>query len=151
MDDLIKLGKKRTILVSISILLVSLHTIYFYQTVRPEIEPAKLVQQAFRFLLTTGLLWMTYKGKNWAKIVAVVLFSFGMFGAVYGLSEMVGPMEIKNPFCGDDPRVFNCSFSFWNFEKFQSFLPLAEAENGELVPDIFSLKSPASIAKLICW
>lgn len=98
MDDLIKLGKKRTILVSISILLVSLHTIYFYQTVRPEIEPAKLVQQAIRFLLTTGLLWMTYKGKNWAKIVTVVLFSFGMFGAVYGLSEMVGPMEIKIPF-----------------------------------------------------
>jgi hypothetical protein len=123
MDDLIKLGKRRTILVSISILLVSLHTIYFYQAVRPEIEPAKLVQQSIRFLLTAGLLWMTYKGKDWSKIATVVLFSFGILGVVYGLTEMVGPMVIRIPFGVMDSCVFFWGLPFWNFEKFQSFFP----------------------------
>ena len=38
MNELAKIGKKRTILISISVLLVSIHTIYFYHAVRPEID-----------------------------------------------------------------------------------------------------------------
>ena len=45
MNDLAKLGKTRTILILISILLVSIHTIYFYHSIRPEIETKKLIQQ----------------------------------------------------------------------------------------------------------
>ena len=55
MNELTKLGKKRTILISISILLVSIHTIYFYHSVKPEIETKKLIQQIIRLLLTIGL------------------------------------------------------------------------------------------------
>ena len=130
MDDLIKLGKRRTILVSISILLVSLHTIYFYQAVRPEIEPPKLVQQSIRFLLTTGLLWMTYKGKNWAKIVTVVLFSFGILGAVYGLTEMVGPMVIRIPF-GVMILVYSVAvFHFGMSKSFKAFSQYQKLKTG---------------------
>lgn len=62
MNTLAKIGKKKTILISISILLVSIHTIYFYHSVRPEIESKKLIQQLIRFLLTIGLLIMVYRG-----------------------------------------------------------------------------------------
>ena len=74
MNELTKIGKKRTILISISILLVSIHTIYFYHSVRPEIESKKLIQQLIRFSLTIGLLIMVYKGKKWAKVISVILF-----------------------------------------------------------------------------
>jgi hypothetical protein len=85
MTELIKTGKKRTILISISILLVSIHTIYFYHAVRPDIETTKLIQQGIRFLLTVGLLVFIYKGKKWAKIVSIVLFSLAVLGALVGL------------------------------------------------------------------
>jgi fatty acid desaturase len=85
MNEQIKTGKKRTILISISILLVSLHTIYFYHAVRPEIETKKLIQQIIRFLLTIGLLVLVYKGKKWAKIVSIILFSLAILGALIGL------------------------------------------------------------------
>lgn len=75
MNLLAQIGKRRMILLSISILLVSLHTIYYYHSVRPEIETKKLVQQIIRFALTVGLLVMIYKGKKWAKSLGIVLFS----------------------------------------------------------------------------
>ena len=82
MTELIKTGKRRTILISISVLLVSLHTIYFYHAVRPEIDTKKLTQQIVRFLLTAGLLIAVFKGKKWAKIVSIVLFSLAILGAM---------------------------------------------------------------------
>jgi hypothetical protein len=84
-DEIVKIGKKRTILISLSILLVSIHTIYFYHVVRPEIETKKLLQQIIRFLLTAGLLMVTYKGKRWARIVSIILFSLGILGGLSGL------------------------------------------------------------------
>ena len=85
MTELIKTGKNRTLLISISILLVSLHTIYFYHAVRPEIETKKLIQQIIRFILTVGLLIVVYKGKKWAKIVSLILFSIAILVALRGL------------------------------------------------------------------
>ena len=82
MEELIAIGRKRTILISISILLVSIHTIYFYHAVRPEIEISKLTQQGVRFLLTIGLIIFTYKGKKWAKIASIVLYSLAILGAL---------------------------------------------------------------------
>ena len=72
MNELAKKGKYRTLLVFLSILLVSIHTIYFYHSVRPEIETKKLIQQIIRFCLTTGLLYLIYIGKNWAKNLAII-------------------------------------------------------------------------------
>ncbi len=61
MTPLIQLGKKRTILISISILLVSIHSIYFYHSVLPESETKKLIQQFVRLGLTILLLVAIYK------------------------------------------------------------------------------------------
>lgn len=81
MNDLTIIGKKRTLLISISILLVSLHTIYFYHVIRPELESKKLIQQIIRFILTTVLLLGAYKGKKWAKLLSIILFSIAIIGA----------------------------------------------------------------------
>ncbi|WOI23883.1 hypothetical protein [Nonlabens ulvanivorans] len=74
MNELEQLGKRRTILISISILLVSLHTIYFYQSALPEIDTSKLIQQGIRFILTVVLLIFVFQAKQWARIIAIVLF-----------------------------------------------------------------------------
>ncbi|WP_432671485.1 hypothetical protein [Flavobacterium sp. SM2513] len=97
MNELTKIGKKRTILISISILLVSIHTIYFYHSVRPDVESKKLIQQIMRFLLTIGLLIMVYNGKNWAKIVSIVLFSLALLGALVALGTLETPLINKVP------------------------------------------------------
>ncbi|MBB1193096.1 hypothetical protein DNC80_05350 [Flavobacterium sp. SOK18b] len=97
MNELTKLGKKKTILISISILLVSIHTIYFYHALRPEIETKKLIQQIVRFLLTIGLLVMVYKGKNWAKIVSLILFTLALLGALVGFGTLEAPFLNKIP------------------------------------------------------
>lgn len=125
MNDLEKAGKKNTILISISILLVSLHTIYFYQSVQPEIDTKKLVQQIIRFSLTASLLYAIYIGKNWAKNIALVLFSLGILGAIYGLFTIQADTINKIPFmvmafvyC---MALFHFGFSssFNAFQKFQ--------------------------------
>ncbi len=86
MDELIQTGKKRTILLSISILLVSLTTIYLYHSAQDSIETKKLVQQIVRFAFTLGLLFAIYYGKNWARILAIILFSLALLGALFGLA-----------------------------------------------------------------
>ncbi|NOQ73971.1 MAG: hypothetical protein GQ574_18340 [Crocinitomix sp.] len=78
MNELAQIGKKRTISISISILLISLHTIYLYQSNQPEIDSGKLVQQFIRFGLTIGLLILMYKGIKWARIVGIILFSLSV-------------------------------------------------------------------------
>ncbi|MFD1552901.1 hypothetical protein DNU06_07945 [Putridiphycobacter roseus] len=97
MEDLIALGRKRTILLSISILLVSVHTIYLYHATHPVVETKKIVQQAIRFLLTILLLVMIYKGKKGAKIIGIVLFSLGLLGALIGLFMIDKPFLAKTP------------------------------------------------------
>ena len=97
MNELAQLGKRRTILISISILLVSIHTIYFYQSALPEINSSKLVQQGVRFLLTVILLIFVFQAKQWARIIAIVLFSLALLGAVIGLVSIDGPFVNKIP------------------------------------------------------
>ncbi|WNJ18245.1 hypothetical protein [Pontibacter sp. G13] len=128
MTELIKTGKKRTILISISILLVSLHTIYFYHAVRPDIEIKKLIQQGIRFLLTIGLLVLVYKGKNWAKIVSIVLFSFALLGALVGLFT-VGNVSVINKL----PLIVMIivySMAIYHFGVSESFKAFFENKNG---------------------
>ena len=95
MSELIKKGKRRTILISISILLISVHTIYIYHKVQPEIDPKKLTQQIIRFILTLGLLYLIYIGKNWAKNIAIVLFTFGIVFSGYNLCTLKMPLMGK--------------------------------------------------------
>ena len=97
MNKLIKLGKKRTLLISISILIVSIHTIYLYHIVRPEIDIKKLIQQIIRFGLTFGLLYAVYKGKKWAKVTSLILFSLALLIALFTLGTIDSPFVNKIP------------------------------------------------------
>jgi presenilin-like A22 family membrane protease len=85
MNLLIKTGRKSTILISISIVLISLQTIYFYHNTLETIIVKKLIQQLTRLVLTIGLLILVYKGKEWAKNLAVVLFSIGSVFSIIAL------------------------------------------------------------------
>jgi len=118
MNDIEKAGKKNTILISISILLVSLHTIYFYQSVQPEIDTKKLIQQIIRFLLTVGLLYAIYIGKNWARIIALILFSLGILGAIYGIFTIQADTINKVPFI---VMIFVYSMALYHFGFSSSF------------------------------
>jgi hypothetical protein len=126
MNELIKLGKKRTILISFSILLVSIHTIYFYHSVRPEIETKKLIQQIIRFLLTFGLLVMIYNGKNWAKIVFLILFSLALLGAFLGLATLDTPIISKIPIL---VMIFVYSIALYHFGVAKSFKEFSKYQN----------------------
>ncbi len=126
MNELAKIGKKKTILTSLSVLLVSIHTIYFYHSVRPEIDSDKLIQQIIRFSLTLILLIMVYKGKNWAKIISLILFSIALLAALIALLTLKAPIVNKTPLFvmvfvySMAIRHFGFTDSFKEFFKFQN-------------------------------
>lgn len=97
MNELERSGRKKTILISISILLVSIHTIYFYHATHPDVETKKLIQQVIRFLLTIGLLVVTYQGKKWARTTSIVLYSLAVIGALVGIIGLETPLAGKIP------------------------------------------------------
>ena len=92
-----KIGKRRTILLSISILLVSIHTIYYYHSVIQEIEIKKIVQQIIRFLLTVWLLILIYKGANWARIVMIILAFVAVIGSLISIVTIDQDFVLKTP------------------------------------------------------
>ncbi|MCY1235122.1 hypothetical protein D3C87_204990 [compost metagenome] len=118
MNYLEKIGRKQTILISISILLVSLHAIYFYNSVFRETNTQKLLQQIIRFLFTVGLLILVYKGKKWARIVLVILFSIALLGAFFGLFFTQQTMINKIPLI---VMIFVYSVSIFHFGLSKSF------------------------------
>lgn len=122
MNHLEKTGKQKTILISISILIVSLHTIYFYNSTIPEIGSKKTFQQVVRFLLTIGLLIMVYKGKNWARIVSVILFSLGVLGAIIGLTTITTTLVAnKTPLIVMFLVYSLAVYHFWFSKSFKAF------------------------------
>lgn len=121
MNHLEKTGKIRTILISISVLLVSLHSIYFYNSIIPEIESKKIIQQSIRFLLTIGLLIIVYKGKNWARIVSIILFSLGVLGAIVGLTTITSAVVNKIPFIVMILVYSSAVYHFWFSKSFKAF------------------------------
>lgn len=132
MDDLIALGKRRTILVSISVLLVSIHTIYFYHVSMDEVDTKKIIQQSIRFLLTIGLLIMVYKGKKWARIVAIVLFSLA------GIAALISIVSINSTLVSKIPLmvmtfVYGMAIYHFGFSKsFKAFYDQQQSINNEL-------------------
>ena len=149
MNELTKIGKKRTILISISILLVSIHTIYFYHSVRPEIESKKLIQQIIRFSLTIGLLIMVYKGKNWAKIVSIILFSLALLGALVGLGTLDTPFMNKIPLL---VMIFVYSMAIYHFgfaKSFKEFYKFQNIESTESIQDSKEIMESKKFWKII--
>ncbi|WP_130734205.1 hypothetical protein [Flavobacterium sp. J27] len=126
MTELIKTGRRRTILISISILLISIHTIYLYNKVQLEIDSKKLIQQIIRFVLTFGLLYSIYIGKNWAKNIAIVLFTFGIVFSVYNLfnykTAVMGNILILE-------IIFIYSLAVYHFLFSSSFAAFQEYQN----------------------
>ncbi|MCG7503214.1 hypothetical protein MHM83_15200 [Tenacibaculum sp. Mcav3-52] len=129
MNESTKIGKKRTILISISILLVSIHTIYFYHSVRPEIESKKLIQQLIRFSLTIVLLILVYKGKKWAIVISVILFSLGLLIILPTL------FTIDRPFINKIPLIvmtFVYSIAIYHFGFSKSFKAFFDFQNSNV-------------------
>lgn len=128
MRELVITGKKRTILIAISILIISIHTIYNYQSIIPDIETKKLIQQAIRFLLTIGLLVFVYKGKKWAKIVSIILFSTAALGALIALFTIENEsITHKLPLT---VMLFVYSMAVYHFGISKSFNAFYEYQNG---------------------
>ena len=130
MTELINLGKKRTLLISLSILLVSIHTIYFYNVSVLEIEPTKLFQQFIRLSLTIGLLLMVYKGKNWARIIAIILFAFGVLGAIFGFITTDTYFLNKTPFL---VMIFVYGMAVYHFSFSKSFKAFFESQKSNII------------------
>lgn len=128
MNELIQIGKRRTILISVSILLVSIHTIYFYHALRPEIETKKIIQQIVRFFLTVGLLYLIYIGKNWAKNIAIVLFTLSAIIALYSAFTINTSIINKTPFI---VMLMVYSFAVYNFTFSKSFTAFQEYQNNK--------------------
>lgn len=127
MNELIQQGRKRTILISISIILVSIHTIYFYHIVRPELDTKKLIQQLVRFVLTLGLLYAVYKGKKWAKNLSIVLFSIAILGALISVVTINTPIMSKLPLL---VMVFVYSMAAYHFGVSKSYKAFFNFQNG---------------------
>jgi hypothetical protein len=121
MSYLAGIGKKRTILISISVLMVSLHTMYFYNVMMPEVTTKKIVQQSIRFLLTVGLLVMLYRGKSWARITSIVLFSIGILGAFVGLITIDKTIILKSPLIVMLIVYSVALYHFWFSRSFKAF------------------------------
>ena len=130
MTELINLGKKRTLLISLSILLVSIHTIYFYNVSVLEIEPTKLFQQFIRLSLTIGLLLMVYKGKNWARIIAIILFAFGVLGAIFGFITTDTYFLNKTPFL---VMIFVYGMAVYHFSFSKSFKAFFKSQKSNII------------------
>lgn len=129
MNELIKTGKKRTQLLSVSILLISIYTIYSYHSFLPEIEMAKLIRQIIRFSLTIGLLYMIYKGKKWAKVIGIILFSLAILVALFGILTTEAPLINKAPLF---VMVFVYSIAVYHFGISKSYQAFFEYQNEEI-------------------
>ena len=129
MNLLAEIGRKRTIIISISLLLVSIHTIYFYHSVRPEIETKKLIQQTIRFFLTFGLLYLVYIGKNWARILSTILFSITVIGCLISLFTIQTPIINKIPFV---VMIVIYSVAIYHFYISKEFKAFFEYQNNKI-------------------
>ncbi len=128
MNELERIGRKRTLLIFISIIIVSIHTIYFFHVIRPELEVKRLVQQIIRFLLTIGLLIVVYKGKRWAIITSLILFSLAILGALSGIFAMDGHLINKIPLM---VMVFVYAVAIYHFGFSESFKAFISYQNDE--------------------
>ena len=126
MNILEAIGKKRTIQISISILLVSIHTIYFYHSVKEDFDTTKFATQMIRFALTGLLLYFLYKGHKWAKIISIILFSLGALGAIVGLFTVDTSIVNKTPFL---VMIFVYSMAIYHFAFAESFKAFYEYQN----------------------
>lgn len=118
MNNLIEIGKKRTIFISTSILLISLWSIYFEQASNDNIIYTKLVRQIIRLILTFGLLYAVYIGKNWARITLIILFGLAILLAIIAIFTVKAEIFLKIPFF---VMIFIYGISIYHFAFSKNF------------------------------
>lgn len=122
MNYLEKKGQRRTLSIFAAIFLVNLSTIYLYQSSRPEIDMPKLISQSIRLFLTAGLLYIVYIGKNWAKILSIVLFSLAIiFALIVIFSSNFSPVQ-EIPFYVMIFVYADATYYFGFSEQFKAFI-----------------------------
>ncbi len=127
MEDLVPIGRRRTIWISIAVLFVSLHAIYFYNVTVPDVPTKKIIQQIIRFILTVLLLVLVYKGREWARWMAVVLFAIGAIGALISVFAVNVSSIAKVPLI---VMVIVFSASAYHFAFSNSFKAFFEHQRG---------------------
>ncbi|MGY3795186.1 hypothetical protein [Aquimarina sp. 433] len=118
MNTLINIGKDRTILISLLVLIVSVISVYLYSF-------GMLGFESTRFVATAFLLIMIYKGKNWAKITAIILFSLTILGILVALSssQMIIIPLIDKIVSGIIALVYAMAIYYFGFAKsFKTFV-----------------------------
>lgn len=125
MNYLERKGKRRTINISISMLLLTIYSIYIYQTSIPEINVTKLIVQIIRTFLTAGMLLFVYEGKNWARIITIILsaiavtMSLGVMFTTKHPTLMEVPLFVMIIIYSDAIYHFGFSESYKAFSEFQ--------------------------------
>lgn len=125
MNYLERKGKRRTINISISMLLLTIYSIYINQSSRPEIDTTKLVTQIIRTFLTGGILLFVYEGKDWARIITIILSAIAVIMALGVIFTTEHPTIMEVPFFvmiiiySDAIYHFGFSESYKAFSEFQ--------------------------------
>ncbi len=92
MESQIETGRRLVVAVIVASLALSLVVIGTFNLVR---GPERLPQQVVRFLLAAGLCAFLYRGANWARRVAGILFATGALGSlVVGLPALPGKASL---------------------------------------------------------
>lgn len=125
MNPIQKKGQKQTIQVSISILLVSVNTIYSYIS---KLGTDRILEQGIRFVLTVALLVVLYKGKKWARVVALFLFGIAIFRAIGGLFIVEADLLAKVPVI---VMITVYSVAIYHFGASDYYMAFARYQNGE--------------------
>lgn len=127
MNYLVKKGHRRTLSIFAAILLVSLYSIYLYQSSINELDVKKLIAQIIRFFLTVGLLYLIYIGKNWARILSLILFSLAIITSLSVIfSSNFTPLQ-EIPFY---VMIFIYSDAIYHFGFSESFKAFFEFQKG---------------------
>lgn len=126
MTNLAQIGRRRTLQISASILIINLVTIYIYHSSVPGVHTTKTITQIVRLLLTIGLLYSIYLGKKWAKILRLILFGIAAISAyIFILTSHLTiikevPFYVMIFIYSDAVFHFGFSKSFKAFEQYQN-------------------------------
>ncbi|MGV3610073.1 MAG: hypothetical protein ACO1N0_03925 [Fluviicola sp.] len=91
MNPLIRQGQRQTTGIFVSLLLMEIYIIIFYQLYMPGDGGKKLFQQIVRFGMTGFLIYFILQGKNWARITMGILLILAVF---LGLISLLLPVPI---------------------------------------------------------
>jgi len=106
-------------------LLLTIYSIYINQSSRPEIDTTKLVTQIIRTFLTGGILLFVYEGKDWARIITIILSAIAVIMALGVIFTTEHPTIMEVPFFvmiiiySDAIYHFGFSESYKAFSEFQ--------------------------------